>query len=251
MRLFLLCALISTQALAWKATTDFEQGFYWSALPVDLTVVDADSGKLQYLNQLVTRAASTWEAVVPRDLWGIGAAASGGRNIVRWSNNFARETGLDEGSVLAVTIRYSNGPYITRTEIIINGNNAINSYQQNLQTVLIHEMGHTLGLDHSEYSNAVMAASLIFNYQGLHWDDEQGMNAVVNETLRRQAIGYVSPLAKSQETESASPLSCGTVDLGSGRGGQGGGGTNMIISLSLGLVLAILLGKRPLKHKVS
>lgn len=250
MRLFLLFCMISAQALAWKPTTDFDQGFYWASLPVNLTVVDANSSRLQNLQQLVNTAAATWEAAVPRDLWGISGSSSGGANVVRWSTNFGRETGLDEGSVLAVTVRYSNGPYITRTEIIINGNNAINNYQQNLQTVLIHEMGHSLGLDHSEYSNAVMAANLIFNYQGLHWDDTQGMNAIVTETLRRQSIGYVSPLSKSQETESASPLSCGTVDMGSGSGGSGGG-TNMIVSLGLGLLMAVLLSKRPFKGKAA
>lgn len=238
----LLSSLIALPALAYRETIDFQQGFYWSRFPVSMIVADANATRLQQIKGLVDQAAGEWESGL-ENLWNItGVQSSASGNVIRWSNNFGNETGLDENSVLAVTIRYSQGPYIVKGEIIINGNNRLNGSDSNLHTVIVHEMGHTLGLDHSEYNNAVMAANLIFNYQGLHWDDQAGMAAIVGETKRRQAIGFVSPLSSAEEEESSSALgSCGTVDLG---GGSGGGGGNMILSLGLGMLMTLALFKR-------
>jgi hypothetical protein len=238
--LVMLSTLLALPALAYRETIDFQQGFYWSRFPVSMIVADANATRLQQIKGLVDQATAEWESGL-ENLWNITGQSSGSGNVIRWSNNFGNETGLDESSVLAVTIRYSQGPYIVKGEIIINGNNRLNSAESNLRTVIVHEMGHTLGLDHSEYNNAVMAANLIFNYQGLHWDDQQGMAHIVSTTKQRQAIGYVSPLSSGQEEESSSALgSCGTVDMG---GGSGGGGS-MILSLGLGMLMTLALFKR-------
>lgn len=235
-------------AYSWNATQDFEQGFYWSTFPVNMKVIDSNATRLNLMKRLADESVQIWQNVVVGQLWSMSAqqVASASGNIIRWSNNFSAETGLDANSILAVTIRYTGGPYIARAEIIVNGNNVINQSESNLKTVLLHELGHTLGLDHSQYSNAVMAANLILGYNGLHSDDQQGISAVVGETQRRQAIGYVSPLSQSEETQSNSPLSCGTVDMS---GGSGGGGGNTIFSLGIGLLLALIAVARPLKRK--
>lgn len=246
--LITLSFLALTNAQAWNATQDFNQGFYWSALPVNMKVIDSDSNRLNLIKRLTDESVQIWQNVIVGQLWNMSAqqVASAGGNIIRWSNNFSAETGLDANSILAVTIRYTGGPYIARAEIIVNGNNIINQSESNLKTVLLHELGHTLGLDHSEYSNAVMAANLVLGFNGLHSDDRQGISAVVGETQRRQAIGYISPLSQSEDTQSASPLNCGTVDMS---GGAGGGGGNTIFSLGIGLILALLAAARPFKRK--
>ncbi len=231
-------------AMAYQLTQDFSQGFYWSSLPIKLIVMDTDSNRLAMLTQIANEAVAEWEDSLFQqnlsDMWNVSSQAGkpvSNKNIIRWSTNFAAETGLSESTTLAVAIRYTGGPYVARAEIIINGNNAINSFPNQLRTVLIHELGHTLGLDHSENGDAVMAPTLQYNYQGLHWDDLNGMTYTVNETLRRQAIGYVSPLAAQGETTEESPLSCGTVDVQNGGGGSGGG--NPIFSIGIGLLIAL------------
>ncbi|MBY0516764.1 MAG: matrixin family metalloprotease [Bacteriovoracaceae bacterium] len=232
-------------AMAFRITQDFQQGFYWSSLPVSMVVMDQNSARLALIAQKAQEAVQEWENSLftnnINDLWNVSSQQGSpvsNKNIIRWSTNFGAETGLSETSTLAVAVRYTGGPYIARAEIIINGNHQLNSFPEQLKTVLIHELGHTLGLDHSEVSEAVMAPTLQLNYNGLQSDDLNGIEYTLNETQRRQAIGYVSPLSK-QQTTTTSPLSCGTIDISGGPGN--GGGSNPIISLGFGLLLAIVI----------
>lgn len=236
--LFAFVLLVWRDAFAYRLTREFADGFYWATLPVQFLVLDSDPQRLQQLTQLAEAAVSEWEDALVDNLWSLSAATSrpsSARNIIRWSTRFGAETGLSEGTTLAVAIRYTGGPYIARGEIIINGSHPINSFPTHLKTVLVHELGHTLGLDHSEVSSAVMAASLQTNYQGLHWDDEQGMSHTATETRRRQAIGYVTPISQKEQEKSSSALGCGTVDLR----GAGGDGGSPIATVVFGALIAL------------
>jgi hypothetical protein len=143
---------------------------------------------------------------------------------------------MDPSSVLAVAIRYVNGPYFAKTEIVINGGHSLNQNDYFLRTTLTHELGHTMGLDHSDVSSAVMAPSLQLQYFGLQNDDVVGMQAAAEETDRRQVTGYISPLAYSKVEKSTSPLSCGTV----GTAGTPGMNMNAGLSLASGLLITFL-----------
>lgn len=241
------------QAMAYRLTEDFSNGFYWSSFPVSFIVMDADAKRMEMITTLTKRAVDEWENAITKGLWNISSqqgSPSSNRNIIRWSTKFGKETGLSESTTLAVAIRYTKGPYVARAEIIINGNHPMNSFEDQLNTVLVHELGHILGLDHSENGDAVMAPTLQVPYFGLHWDDQMGMDYTVNEAKRRQIIGYVSPLSSSGSTTEESPLSCGTVDMSGGSAGGGdGGGTNPIISLGFGLLLALAALKSPFKGR--
>lgn len=234
---WLLIFMITLPAWGYNLTQDFINGFYWASLPVKFVIVEKNVSRKALLNQLAQSAIRQWETNTGHSLWSL--AEGGSTNIIRWSTNFAAETRMDPTSVLAVAIRYTNGPYFAKSEIIINGtHSAFNSpyaaiNNTNIGTTLVHELGHTMGLDHSENMMAVMAPTLQYPYNGLHPDDISGMRDAFEQTEHRQITRYVSPLAYSKETQSGQALSCGTT----GPVQAGGSGT---FSLLLGMLIPFI-----------
>lgn len=228
---FLIGLTLTTPAFAWRFTQDFENGFYWQSLPVPVTVVDSNPTRKAKLEGFVKKAIREWEDLgTEKNLWEYTPAGAG--NVVRWSDNFQQETNMDPGSVLAVAIRYTGGPYFARTEIIINGNHLLNHDDYHLLTTLTHELGHTMGLDHSDKFEAIMAPNLQTSFKGISFDDRDGMIAAHDETLHRQSIGFVSPLAYEEET-TKNALSCGTV-------GAVAAPQNTFLSLGLGILIGFI-----------
>lgn len=233
-------------AHAYNFTVDFNNGFYWASLPIGMNKFVTHPSDGPELSQLVAQSENAWEGAVGRELWSFNSGwivtSTFSGNYIRWSDNFGAETGYDPNQTLAITIRYTRGTHMTRTEIILNGN--MSSLRNNegglLDKTILHEMGHTIGLDHS-FQPAIMGA-FASNISELQWDDVQGANAVIDETLFRQATGYISPLATSTTTEEFS--TCGSVsfvnkdDSGSG-GGPGSFGTSLILGLLLSVMAAI------------
>ena len=226
---------LTSSAWAYRFTSDFQNGFYWSSLPINITVVDSDANRKAMLESLAQAAITTWEDSTGLSLWDY--TGSGTKNIIRWSTNFAKETKMDPASVLAVAIRYTNGPYFAKTEIVINGGHTYNQNQSLLRTTLTHELGHTMGLDHSEVDQAVMAPTLQPYFSHLHSDDIQGVQAAYSEMDHRQVTGYVSPLAYESEETQAQPLSCGTVGPVTA---QAAPSLNGILSLAGGLLISFV-----------
>jgi hypothetical protein len=233
-----LILFFSLTAPAWgyKFTEDFINGFYWQTLPINIMVADKNESRKAMLESLALAAITEWEDSTGLSLWDY--TGSGTRNIIRWSDNFAAETRMDPSSVLAVAIRYTNGPYFARTEIVINGNHNYNYNQSLLRTTLTHELGHTMGLDHSEVGDAVMAPTLQPWYMGLHQDDIQGVQAAFVEMDRRQVARYVSPLAYETEKSASQPLSCATV--GSPVASTGATGSSAAFSLISGILISFV-----------
>ena len=236
---WLLVFSITLPAWGYNLTQDFVNGFYWANLPVSIVISEKDPGRKQLLTELADAAISEWQMETGLSLWNL--TTGGTKNIIRWSTNFARETDMDPQSVLAVAIRYTNGPYFAKSEIIINGNHdsfntpfaTIN--KMNIGTTLVHELGHTMGLDHSENMMAVMAPTLQYPYNGLHSDDVYGMGDAHAQTEERQRIRYVSPLAYSEHSEESQPLSCGTIGVQSAATGGHG-----FVSLGLGMLIGFV-----------
>jgi hypothetical protein len=232
---WILLFLIANCAWAYRLTTDFNNGFYWSSLPINIAVIESDPNRKSLLESIAQSAINEWQTSSGLSLWNF--VGTGTKNIIRWSTNFAAETRMDPKSVLAVAIRYTNGPYFARTEIVINGGHELNQNNVYLRTTITHELGHTMGMDHSDVGEAVMAPTLQPWYKGLHTDDLDGMHAAYTEMDHRQLTRYVSPLAYTSDKTQSQPLSCGTVGPVTAHSGLG---INGLLSLIGGILMSFV-----------
>ena len=233
---------------SYQFTEDFNLGIYWSQLPIRFAKVAANTVEGRQLDSLVSKAEEEWEDVIGVEIWDaaeehyIGSAPTA--NVIRWSNNFAAETGFSPDSTLAVTIRYRVGTFFDHFEIILNGENQVlrQNFANMLHQVLLHELGHVLGIGHSERSPAVMEANLR-GYNELKDDDSSAASAVYTETIRRQDTGFISPLSTKKENET-NALACGTIDMTSPPSGPG------LFQVMLGFLLSFLLFANSSRQKM-
>ena len=123
---YIIFFLISFKAWGYQFTSDFANGFYWENLPINIKVSESNPGLKSYLEQIVSESLFDWEVSTNLNIWQEDSATT---NVVRWSTNFSEETGADKSSVLAVAVRYTGGPYMIKTEIIVNGEHVFNQYE--------------------------------------------------------------------------------------------------------------------------
>ena len=114
-----LLILLSFEVYSYNFTDDFNDGIFWGSFPVTFSRYALDETQTEELQTLTEEAEREWEREVGSDLWSfassiqIGSGAAPNNNI-RWSDNFADETGYDPSRTLAVTIRYNNGTVFSK-----------------------------------------------------------------------------------------------------------------------------------------
>jgi len=232
--------------MAYSFTEDFNQGFYWRSFPIEMDRFVTEEKDFSLMEQLSIAAKQAWEAIGQYEIWNYSGDVKneipGNVNLIRWSDNFEQETGFDGSVTLAIAIRYSEGPYFAKTEIILNGNNANlrNNSNNDLYKTILHELGHTIGLGHSEQFSIMQP--FIGPNDLLTDDDQTAFSSLVGETLYRQSIGFTSSFTNDNQDLSDTRdnfVSCGTISPHTS-GGPGAGMFKLqsLASLIIGLILS-------------
>lgn len=119
----------------------------------------------------IQSAAATWEKaagkalfqIIPEKLTGPAEPQKDGKNVIYFMNTWDEARSKEQGR----TSVYWTGDRITEADIRINALNFKfywhgdkSSDRVNIEALVLHEMGHVLGLKHKDAGNSVMATYL-------------------------------------------------------------------------------------------
>jgi len=179
----------------FELTEDLKRGDFWQNIP--LTFFYKKTSKDPTLDELtktaIIESIEEWNKQLNLGpVWYFNnskTANISNSNIIRWSEDFERETGYTATNTMAITIRYSTPPLLIKAEIILNKEYTSLYHLSNLKLVLMHELGHTIGLDHSNDPVSIMYRSLSLNnnsYQVVTFDDIQGIEQALSHHIEFQ-----------------------------------------------------------------
>lgn len=239
-------------SLAYQFTDDLQKGSFWRTFPIALKLqIAATDSRRDVTETALIEAIDEWQRHSEIQLWDYQDANSNPKtsNVVRWSNNFQKETGYSAYSTMAITIRYSTPPLLQRTEIIINGEYPGLNDQDDLKRILIHELGHTIGLDHSAEFGSMMYSTLALGGNGprvLAEDDIEGLTHVMAYHAEKQSQPIQLEQNRAGSTNALDSIaSCGqnNQDVSSFSPAMNGKNYNTFLvwlfSLALGLFLPL------------
>lgn len=175
MQLFLLLFILTTQTWAYQASLSSSgYGLHWVNPTIPLAINSSTKDlSASDVRTIIESSMNQWNLSSSTNIY----RASSSNNEIRFASNFPYGS-----AVLGVTeISYNNAGSIQRASIILNDDYYFHSSpgfyppgEVFLGDVVSHEMGHLLGLSHSEVLNSSMFYSSFPGQSTLSLDDKSG-----------------------------------------------------------------------------
>jgi len=264
-----LSLVISSNAFSYRLNKVAEAGARWQSFPVAMKINPTNSGlSAEEIMRVLNLSMDKWNAGTEVNIlsgtldYNAQAAAAmdvDGVNIIAFSANFREDSnGFDPKSAVAIGGQYGNGSAMSDAFIIFNAEvvgwntdtskSAVEkSYSDDLQTIMMHESGHVLGLGHSDLTTAAMSASRQTQViRELTSDDVTGAKYLISTGPSGAGAPYGSAESGYGSTErrgsSSSIGGCGAINTNgsTGNGSTGAAGAMMLLPM---LVLVFLRKK--------
>jgi len=107
----------------------------------------------------IRSAADKWNLAIGRDVivirpgvvGGYGFSYTDGYSVIYYNTEWRWESNIE-----GLTTAHWSGSYLTETDIAINGNYKFSTNYFDLESLMVHEFGHALGLAHNLAEGSVM-----------------------------------------------------------------------------------------------
>ncbi len=251
-----LSLILSVNAYAYTLNKVAQAGARWTSFPVDMTLNPRNAGLSEAeVLRVISSAMSKWnegiatnvlDTYIDYSVSSSEAMDANGVNSIAFSKSFRNDSnGFDPDLTVAVGGQYGDGSSMSNGFVIFNSESVAwdtdqersstsgGIYRDDLETIAIHELGHVLGLGHSEDRASVMSSTRTAKVKReLASDDISGGKYLTNAAA-------ASGTGLDSYSGGSSTAGCGSVgNVNSAGGGNMSGMAMMILLPIMGLIFA-------------